>query len=169
MAVLLWGVGISVAALALHLAIWRVRLPRRQSRALALIFAGMLAAGLALALLAGPGPLVPSSWGLARVALLVAVVMCSYILSYPAVEADSPTVAMVMRLMDAGPDGLPVDEFLRDMNDELLVLPRVRDLLRDGLAVLDPADGRYRLSTKGRLMGRLFSTYRGLLGLPLGG
>jgi hypothetical protein len=171
MTTLVLGLGLFLLALAAQLAVWRVRLPRRQTRAILAIFGAVLAAGL-LAVRLWPGlcgPLDPPAGaaGLLHVALLYFSLLGSYVISYSALEADSPTLLMVRMIDRAGAEGIAREAFLQGMNDELLVLPRLADLLRDRMAVL--AGGRYRLTAKGRFMARLFTTYRRLLGAGLGG
>lgn len=169
MSVFLWSVGICVLSLAAHLLLWRIRLPKRQSRALAMLFLGALFLGGGLALLLGPGPYVPPwPYGILRMAFFVGVVMCSYILSYPAVEVDSPTVTIVLALMKGGDTGISEKELYAAVSDDVLVIPRLHDMLRDGMAVLD-AENRYKLTPKGRIMSRFFSSYRSALGLAPGG
>ena len=46
MTTLVLGLGLFLLALAAQLAVWRVRLPRRQTRAILAIFGAVLAAGL---------------------------------------------------------------------------------------------------------------------------
>jgi hypothetical protein len=53
------------------------------------------------------------------------------------------------------------------LNDEVLVAPRVRDLLSEGLAV--ERDGRLHLSARGRRLVNLFIIWRRVLGAREGG
>ena len=173
MPVLIWGVAISVLAFWLHVLIWRVRLPRKQTRALLGLFLGCLAAGLVALWMAsrcGSLPFLYLPSGPAQyvhVALLVVSFTLGYIITYSALEADSPSLLMVMAITNAGPGGLDHDEFERTMSDDLLIRPRIRDLVRDGMIV--SVDGRYRLTPKGRRFVQVFVTFRGLLGAPKGG
>ncbi|MCZ7644144.1 MAG: hypothetical protein M5U26_02505 [Planctomycetota bacterium] len=91
----------------------------------------------------------------------------AYIITYSAVEVDSPSLVMIMSVDQAGAEGLPKVDFHRRMNDDVLVRPRLRDMLRDGLAVRE--DGRYRLTAKGRRSIRVFVLFRRLMRLSKGG
>ena len=173
MKTLFWGSLIFSSFFGLHLLVWKVRLPRRQVKTLLYILFGGLA--VSLASLVG-APLGFQALGVAppqgpaellHVALLVTALILAYMITYTALEADSPSLVMTSRLVDAGPRGVLKEEFETFLNDDLLVLPRIRDLLTDQMAVLE--DGRYRLTPKGRLMARIFMTHRAMMGLEKGG
>lgn len=169
MNVVLLGLGIVALAFGVHILVWRIRLPRRQTKALLAIFLGALAVGLCLAAFwPSAHALAPDDiWGQAHVALFVLAVMGAYVITYTAVEADSPTLVMVMLIRAAGPEGLDRKVFAALLTDELLVLPRLRDMVRDGTAIME--GGRYRLTAKGRRFARIFGAYRRLLGGEMGG
>lgn len=165
MAALFWGLALPFAAFCLQLVCWRVRLPRYQTRAILALFVLTGVLGLALLAWAGDalGPLAPlGPRHYLHIALLHGALCCAWVITYSAFEADSPTLVMVQRLLLAGDAGLAPEELLAAMSDEVLIVPRIRDLDRDGLASVDPA-GRYRISPKGRLLLGLIYGYRRLL------
>lgn len=85
-----------------------------------------------------------------------------YIMSFPAASAKSPTV-MIYYLLHRH-RGLTPQELERHLAQELdLKGDRVKDLQADGLYA---ANGRPSLA--GRALGRVFLSYRKLLGLPVG-
>jgi hypothetical protein len=162
-----------LAAFAVHLAVWRIRLPRRHTRAIAAIFLGVQGAVLAsLPRLAAafpalgiPSPVPAATWvSLSGFALSATM---AYAITYTAIEADSPSLVLALAIGRAGAGGLSREEILRDMTDATLVDPRIRDLVRDGLVRID--GDRYRITPKGRCMARLFARHRRLLGLGTGG
>ncbi len=165
--------GTVLAAFAIHLVAWRVRVPERQTRAVLAIFFGTLATALLLL------PVLAASWPALRIPVpvpmpsylsisgFVTAVTLAYMITYSAVEVDSPSLVMVLAIDRAGPGGLPESEFDQGMSDALLVEPRIRDLLRDGL--IREEDGLYRLTPKGVRMARLFIRHRWLLGAGKGG
>lgn len=173
MPVLIWGLAFVSLAFVLHVSLWRIRAPKRQTRALGLIFFGVLAAGLcALYILEERCADCVLIWphGIAQylhIALFVTAFTLSYIITYSAVEVDSPSLVIVMQIANAGPDGLETGELYRRLPDSLLVLPRIRDMVRDHLVVV--SDGRYFLSPKGHASIRIFVHFRRLLGLSKGG
>lgn len=172
MPVLVWGTAAICAAFLLHVLVWRLHPPRRHTRALLLLFLGTVAltiAGLALAPRTGLAlPCAPrGAWDLVHLALYGLALTLGYVITYSAVEADSPSLVLLLGVADAGPAGLSPEALLTLASDEVLVLPRVRDLLRDGHAV--QADGRYQLTAKGRRFVGLFVAFRALLGAGKGG
>ena len=85
----------------------------------------------------------------------------AYITTYSALEVDSPSLVMVMKIAKAGSNGLKKESFEHEMDDGILVVPRIRDLITGGMANLD--EGRYRLTPKGVLVSRIFIAYRKLM------
>lgn len=172
MKTLFWGNLVFFLFFLVHLAAWQVRLPRRQTKALLLILFGGLAASLAAFLLFPSGSLlgfgVPAGAGeLLAVTLYVVSFILAYMITYSAVEADSPTLVMIKAVADAGPKGLRKEDFFAAMSDAVLVEPRLKDLLTDRMAQLE--NGQYVLTPKGRLFAAIFRTHRALLGLGKGG
>ncbi|MBU2489882.1 MAG: hypothetical protein KKA60_10880 [Proteobacteria bacterium] len=167
MGVLVFGLGIVGAGFLVQLVVWRVRTPRRHTRAIVVIFFLALAAGLVLARTVGQGLGVIGIVGLAHVSLFVLSFLAAWIISYSALEAQSPTLVMMEKIAGAGEKGVDEEEFYRDMGDELLVLPRLDDLVRDRLAVLQ--GGLYVLTPKGRALAGLMAAWRRLLGAGQGG
>lgn len=173
MRVLGWGIGLFAAAFLVQLALWRVRIPVRQVKALLAIFAGALLAALAAggyAAAAAPAwrSLLPrggAEW--VHLALFHLAATLAYMITYSAVEVDSPSLHMVLAIRAGGAAGLPEADLLALRSDERLVAPRVRDLVTDRMAVL--AGGRYRLTPKGALLARTFVLYRAILGAGKGG
>ncbi len=167
MGVLIFGLGIVAAGFLAQLAVWRVRVPRRQTRAIVLLFLLALAAGLWLARAVGSGLGVDTAAGMAHVALFVAAFLAAWIISYSALEAQSPTLVMMERIVRAGDQGVAREEFFRDMDDALLVIPRLEDLVRDRLAARE--GDVYTLTAKGRAMAGLMAAWRRVLGAGQGG
>ena len=159
-------------AFVLHLIVWRIRLPKRQTKVMLLMFFGTLAAGMVF-LWTNPsfeflGVEAPAG-GLEffRIALMFTAFTLAYMITYSGLEADSPSLVMVLAIADAGPEGLSREIFFEQMTDDILVKPRVRDLLTDKMAVLDGET--YRLTPKGVLLARIFVVYRSILGAGKGG
>ena len=88
-------------------------------------------------------------------------------ITYSAMEADSPSLVILNHIADAGSEGVAKDVFFDSLNDDILVKPRIKDLLRDKMAYLE--EGRYRLTPKGIRFARIFILFRGLLKAPKGG
>lgn len=128
MKIFLITLGLFVFSFAAHVIIWRIRLPRHQLKALLLIFA----AGLALWVLffagrsAGPAEVL-------HVALFYGSISLCYVITYSAIEADSPTLSLIRFLADAKAQGRSMDEIRRFMALRPFVRARLSALARSGL------------------------------------
>ena len=158
-----------ILCLFIHAALWRLKFPAKRASALFFIFVILpLAAGAACALLiasgflASPG-LEPAEWFAA--ALLQAAFASAYILTYPAFEALSPSLVIVLLIGDSG--GVSRKELAGRFSDETLFAPRIKDLLDSGLA--KQSDGVLSITAGGRLLAGFFAFMRSFLGLPRGG
>ena len=168
MTVLFWGSFLFGAGFLLHLIIWKIRLPKRQTKALLKILFGTLIIGLlilwwipSITVFNLYAPAVLSDF--IQISLFVTSLTLAYMITYSAVEADSPSLVMIINIADAGSKGLGQDDFNRNMTDDVLVKPRVNDLVRDKMIFLD--NGKYQLTPKGTLMIRIFIFYRKLMNL----
>lgn len=170
MSVFFWGIFTPLLAFLVQLIWWRIRLPRYQTKTAIAIFLATLAAVLAGLMICGSAsPLIPRSpWQYLHIALMHMALLCAWVITYSALEADSPTLVMVARLLKAGSDGVREADLVASMADEVLLVPRVQDLIRDKMATMDES-GRYRLTSKGHLFLKMVYGYRGLTGASIGG
>ena len=156
------ALGLFAGALALHLMVWRIGVPRRQTRTLLLLFISVLAGALA-AILNWPrtvGIDLLAPWEIAQAAALYIALMLAYIATYSALEVDSPSLVMVREVFGAGAGGISRKEFERAMTAERLIDPRLQDMLRDGLVLY--RQGRLVITRKGCIVARGFEVYRRL-------
>ena len=70
--------------------------------------------------------------------------------------------------MEAGDSGVGKKELENKFSDDILIIPRIRDLVTDKMAILDKND-KYRLTFKGIIMARLFTSFRKLLNITAEG
>jgi SpoU rRNA methylase family enzyme len=80
---------------------------------------------------------------------------------------NSPSLVITKLIAEAGPEGLERNSLYTKLNDEILVLPRIRDLIRDNLAVMD--GDKIKLTSRGKRFIRIFVLYRSLLNAEPGG
>ncbi|MFA5160859.1 MAG: hypothetical protein WC421_01310 [Elusimicrobiales bacterium] len=166
--ILLWAVMIFGSGLALHLIWWQIQIPKRQSKTLFILFFSVMAAGLAAGLAMPDGcELALRGWQAARAGLCAASMALAYIITYSAVEADSPTLVIALAIRAAGGAGLSPEEIFAGFDDGRLIAPRLGDLVSDKLAVIE--NGRYRITRRGRLLAGIFTAYRALIGAGKGG
>lgn len=173
MKTLFWGSLIFSFFFLAHIALWNIRLPRRQIKTILVILFGGLSISLAaLARLpagfqflgVSPPQGIPE---FLHLALFVIALILSYMITYTAIEADSPSLVITQKIRAAGGGGLPKEELAAFLSDERLIVPRVKDLVTDKMACI--LEGRYRLTPKGWLMAKGFILYRSILGLGKGG
>lgn len=164
---LLTGSGLFAVAFCLHLALWRIRAPQRQIRALLRLFYGSLAA----ALLLGWAARLPAARFTPAEAvhlfLFFTGLTLSYIITYSAVQVDSPSMMIVSRIAAGKGGGLDRDELFAQLTDDLLVRPRLEDLVRDEVVTFDGST--YRLRRRGGRLLSLIVGWRRLMGLPIRG
>lgn len=115
--------------------------------------------------LSGPTPLLPLEYW--NFALLYTAMALSYMITYSAVQADSPTMAILLQMEQAGARGCGREEILAQLNDAVLILPRLDDLVIGHLVVR--SDDRYTITERGSLLARIYMFYRTLLKMRKGG
>jgi hypothetical protein len=160
---LLRGVGAFAGLMVLHVLVWRLLRVRKQIAWLFLIFLGVPT----LAFLGGlAGGSDPTEWSLWY--LLVLTLSSCYILGFPAIQTESPTLTMVRYLYkNKASGGLPRDEIIARMASDRALHDRVKDLRDNGL--IRDSGGAQRLSGAGRLVAVSFFHYRRIVKLPMGG
>lgn len=173
MSILFWGLTLFSLAFFSQLIVWKVHLPRRQIKVLLQIFCITLLGGLLtlwaasefVSKLGLPTPRDLHEYIL--ICLLFISTTLAYMITYSAIEVDSPSLVMIISISEAGPTGLSKEDFRKTMTDDLLIKPRVNDLLTDRMVDLNR--GQYTLTTKGCVLARIFILYRRLLNAPKGG
>ena len=161
--ILITGVGVFAAMLALQLGLWRLVRVRREILWLLVLY-------LVFPVLTG---IAVYSIGLIEVAPLLAVTFlylalaAAYIQTYPALRENIPSFRILL-LIDAHANAaLSADEIVNQMRNEGLFHTKVDDLVNDGLAQRAP-DGRLVLTRYGAVLADVFRRYRTLLGLKIG-
>ena len=173
MGVLLYGSFLFGLSFILHFVIWRIHVPKRQAKVLFLLFLGVLCCGCfiywkydtKLSIFGFHPPTTLAQYlqmGIYFIALTLA-----YMITYSAVEVDSPSLIIIMKISEAGKLGLTKESLEGEMDDSVLIKPRLKDLLIDRMAEVH--EGRYRLRKKGILMARLFTFYRNMMRAGKGG
>jgi hypothetical protein len=126
--IFLTSIGLFLFSFLVHLVIWRLKLPKHQIRALLLIFAAVFSVWLVVS--------IARSWGLAEVLHVIlyygSISFC-YVITYSAIEADSPTLSLIRFLADARTGGRSKDEVAQFMALRPFVRARLVALARSGL------------------------------------
>jgi hypothetical protein len=165
----MFSAGLFLTAFLVHWMVWRVRVPRRQTAALLLIFLGALPVGLTVAgylpRLADWAP--HHFWEIWQVAVCHVALSLAYIVAYSAIEERSPSMTLAQYVAAAGPRGRSRDEMVALLDGVVSLRGRLDAMRRDGMVT--EVDGVCRLSAKGRRLARLFTFWRRLLRIEVGG
>lgn len=143
-----------------HLAWWRVALPRRQRAALlVLFFAGSLFLSPVVEFVLGKVGVEPLSWiQWLNVALAIVAFTLAYVVTYSALEADSPTLSLVRHIAAAGASGVREDELATFMASRPFVGARLAALLEEGM--VHEREGRIHLAEHPYTLFRLVLLHR---------
>jgi hypothetical protein len=157
MAVFLTTLVLFLTALALHLIVWKIRLPRFQTRTLLLLFAFGLGMWL-LTLTIRPMP-----WpDVVHVCLFYTSLSLCYVITYSAFEADSPTLSLIRHAHDAAGQGMSSEEVHLFLEKRPFVKARLAALTHDGL--VREENGRYFAVGGGSIFFRGILMFRKLYG-----
>lgn len=151
-----------------HVILWRLRRPATQYAGLVkLCLAVLVVALVSLSALSRVVGAVVTPLDYLNVVILYAALALPYFTTYSAVQADSPAMAILLRIEEAGARGLTREEMVEQLDDDILVLPRLRDLVEANLVAFDGS--RYRIGAPGTLMAKTHLRYRALLRMEKGG
>ncbi len=156
------GVGLFVLAFVIHLVWWRIRLPYRQLPTLFKWFLLFFPLSLGALHLLGLWPTERvDSPATAVVALLYFSLTITYVITYSALEADSPTLTLI-RWIAQRPDGATEEELESFMATRPFIHARLKALDVDKMTV--QRDGRIYLNGHPSLFFRLIIAWRALYG-----
>jgi hypothetical protein len=106
--------------------------------------------------------------GQLRFALFFISLTLAYLVTYSCIEVESPSLMIALKIASGSRRGV-AKEILHTLakDDDLLVKPRIEDLLRDKMICLQ--GDKFKLSRKGLFLTRIFILYRKVLGAGKGG
>jgi len=164
----LLAIGVFATAFFVHLAWWRIALPRRQTAALLGLFFAVLLVWLTVShFLAGRWFTAANRWEAIHVAVFHTACTLAYIVAYSALEHRSPSMTLLVAVADAGDAGCSPDDLRGLLAGASPVEVRLDAMMHDGMIARD-GDG-YRLAAKGKAWATVLSAWRRLLGMPPGG
>jgi hypothetical protein len=162
------AVGVFATAFLLHLAWWRVALPRRQTAVLLAVFFGVLIAWLAVShFLPGRWFAAADLWQAIHVAIFHTACALAYVVAYSALEHRSPSMTLLVAVADSGAAGCSLEELRGLLAGVNPVEVRLAAMVHEGMVTREGDD--YRLAPKGRAWATVLSNWRRLLGMPPGG
>ncbi len=158
-------------ALVFHVALWQVRVPKRQSLTLLVLLLGTFPVALAVAQLVPPlEPFAPVGVGpTLHAGLFHLAFSLAYIVTYSALAEDSPTCSILVYVADAGEAGRSEGDLMRLVSNEMIVGPRFDGLVSGGVIAPTGDGSRFVLTPKGRRWATLFATFRRVYRLRKGG
>lgn len=145
-----------LAAFIFHVLIWRLLKPVKQLAWLVIIFVLL---PLLSYILVSPGN---AGW----IMLWHLLLSTAYILSYPAIQAQCPTLRIILAVSGSMPQGLEPESIIKLFTQDSLFSVPFDSLADEGLIYLK--GDKWFLSAGGRLLSGFFCAYRRLLGLPQG-
>lgn len=163
MAVLLTGAALLGTSLLAQVLFRNVWVPKRRMRALLVLFAVVPACALLLAWLAGH-PVVLSPAQTVGLALFYAAFSLGYIVLFSAIEAESPTLAIVAYIAPAGAAGRSDAELHAVFGRDATMTARFERMELSGWVRSD--GGMTRLTPQGRFFAELFERTSRVFGLP---
>jgi hypothetical protein len=157
MRVLFTVVALLSIALLIHLVLWRLRLPKGQIRALLCIFGAVLFAWF-VAFATGSLPMIETL----QIALCYVSISLSYVITYSAIEGDSPTLSLMRLLAARQPAGMDSGEVAEFLAKRPFVKARISALIASGQ--VREEGGRYVIAGKPSAFFRVILAYRKLYG-----
>lgn len=152
-------------AFGIHVAWWRIARPADDFRALAVSFFVLPAILSAMALAAGIG--VTTAREAVAAVLVTIAAGAIYIMYYPAAQAASPSMLLVLEIhRGARRGGTTRAELNAAFDNELLCRQSIANLVHEHFA--DEAKGKLTVAPRGEFLLRMLNTWRGLLGLRYG-
>jgi len=163
MSVFLSGVGLFVLALAAHVILWKVRLPKHHTPALLGIFFLLLLPGFPLAIIPGLSLLET----LHALLLYVSLSLC-YVITYSAIEGDSPTLSLMRFVAETPIQGRTIQDIESFFAEKPFIRARISALLHSSLVRQE--NGRYFIQGSPSLPFRMILGFRKIYGeIPKGG
>lgn len=169
MAPLILAVTVWLSGFVIHLILWRWRLPAAQLRALLAIFLSVFVAA-CLLLFSGVlssdfGPEGGKMVGFLYFAMSYWAASLCYVITYSAMEGDSPTLSLTRHLHRRGKEGVSHAEIEEFFQQRPFVGARVKALVTDNVFMEE--EGGYRLSPGSYLFFRVILGYRRVVFGPI--
>ena len=161
------------AGLAIHVIWWRISFPENTGKCLVGIFGGTICIVLAFgAYLEYVNPALASNTNLSFIVFLHASLLsfslgAAYIATYPAIDVQSPSIALILEIFKGRKSGVSLDHLKTVFDEAALFSPLVVNLVNEKYVIT--RDGRYILTNKGRVLARGFLIWGGIMKRDKGG
>ena len=160
-----------VFLIVVQLVVWRWRRPGHYTALSVLsflVFIASVATFEVLRLTTGAVGFLPqSAWDYWNFLMLYVALTLAYMITYSAVQADSPSMSILLLIEQTGGRGATVAGLTGALNDQVLVVPRLDDLVVGRLVIFEGR--RYNVTPNGSFLARIYIFYRALLKMEKGG
>lgn len=167
---LLYGLITFGICLCIHILLWRLKRPSNDASKLFIIFI-IIPVILTVFLLAlpdnSPARMSLSPLDIIAVLFLHVALSAAYIASYPAAQASSPSLEIILVVASVMPEGAKREDLIKYFDDKKLVSNRFEDLVNLKLAT--EKDGVFVMTPAAKIITGFFVLFRKMLGLRTGG
>ena len=160
---ILIGLLLFVLGFAIHVAWWRLSRPKDDIRALAACFI-LFPAILSIAGNGGTSLLTSREWMAAYLCALL--VSATYIMYYPAAQAASPTMLLVLEIARSSKTGATRQSIRNAFDSELLCRQGIENLVHEKFAAEE--NGTLMIAPRGAVLLQFLNNWRRILGLQYG-
>ena len=168
----LYGAMLFLVAFIVHVVLWRVRRPVNTTATIILVFVvSVSTVWLALSIFGifqGLTGFLPQEPVDKILSLLLALALAvSYIMTYPALENDSPTLKLVYLIDQKGRTGATEEELFRSFSNKNTVEPSITEMISEGLVRMEGQS--ILLTERGHRLATIYRKWRDILGAEMGG
>ena len=152
-----------VIALIIQVIIWRIKVPERQTKCIIFINISVLMIFILFVYFFQLQNFFISNIYIFNFIIFHLITLMSYLITFSAIEADSPSLLILYLIYLKKTDGLLLEELYKILNDQVLIHTRINDLYAGNMAY--KSNDRISLTSKGKFMAFMFYQYRKLLKL----
>lgn len=168
MKILLWGTCLFSLGFSIHLIIWKIRIPLKQTPMLLKIFFGIFIVWTFMLLGASEyagllGLKISSVYfpEYIHISIFYTAVTLAYISFYSLIEIDSPSFRIIIELLDAGSGGLDERDLYNALSSKPILESRISQLIKDGMVI--KKDDNYIPTENGIKFLKMIVLYRKLM------
>ncbi len=157
MKILISGLSIFLISFIIHIILWRCTNIKKSPANVVIVFGIIYALILAIFLygfVLKSDIFLNNLFSIIHSYILASALFCAYLLSYPAIESESPSGIILLSIEEAGREGKSESQLRRIVTDELLTKERISCLLRDDQ--IKKKEGKYLITVKGMKLLAIF-------------
>ena len=167
MYLLIYSVALFCISFLCHLIIWRFHIPKSPIVVLLLIFYSILLSGLSFLWYYLPESIFFNNllFTYSHIFFFFTALTLSYCFVYLGLIDDSPSLIIIMNIINAGQNGLSKTELGKSINDDNFIKPRLVFLEKEKMVY--NLDEKYILAPKGRRLLSIFIFFQKLMRISL--